>query len=129
MNGCWKSDPKERLRFIEIHERLKNLNKQPELDSPLPRPPALPAIVDHLTLRKMPPVEPAAVELAEDSDNYLKPNEPEQNADNHPQPDESGQNPDKYLQPDESGQNANKYLQPNVSEQDPNADYVTPLPY
>ncbi|VVC44016.1 Hypothetical protein CINCED_3A003180 [Cinara cedri] len=71
MNGCWKSDPKERLRFVDIHERLKNVTRQPELDSPLPRPPALPAIVDHLSLRKIP-----SEELL-DVDNYLQPDEPD----------------------------------------------------
>ncbi|KAE9525166.1 hypothetical protein AGLY_014410 [Aphis glycines] len=69
MNGCWKSDPKERLRFIDIHERLKNVTKRPELDSPLPRPPTLPVIVDHLSLRKMP-----SEELL-DVDDYLQPDE------------------------------------------------------
>ncbi|KAL4103464.1 hypothetical protein QTP88_018841 [Uroleucon formosanum] len=69
MNGCWKSDPKERLRFIDIYERLKNVTKRPELDSPLPRPPTLPVIVDHLSLRKMP-----SEELL-DVDDYLQPDE------------------------------------------------------
>ncbi|XP_050529113.1 tyrosine-protein kinase transmembrane receptor Ror-like [Daktulosphaira vitifoliae] len=69
MNGCWKSDPKERLKFSDIYERLKNVTKRPELDSPLPRPPALPAIVDHLSLRKIP-----SEELL-DIDNYLCPDE------------------------------------------------------
>jgi len=69
MNGCWKSDPKERLRFIDIYERLKNVTKRPELDSPLPRPPTLPVIVDHLSLRKMP-----SEELL-DVDDYLRPDE------------------------------------------------------
>lgn len=69
MNGCWKSDPKERLRFVDIYERLKNVTKRPELDSPLPRPPTLPVIVDHLSLRKMP-----SEELL-DGDDYLQPDE------------------------------------------------------
>jgi len=75
MNGCWKSDPKERLRFVDIHERLKNavskrLTAQAD-NNPLPRPPALPAIVDHLSLRKVP-----SEELL-DGDNYLQPDDPD----------------------------------------------------
>ncbi|XP_050435479.1 tyrosine-protein kinase transmembrane receptor Ror-like isoform X2 [Adelges cooleyi] len=69
MNGCWKSDPKERLRFSDIYERLKNVTKRPELDSPLPRPPALPAIVNHLNLRQY-----SSEELL-DVDNYLQPDD------------------------------------------------------
>lgn len=71
MNGCWKSDPKERLRFAEIYERLKNVTRRPQIDSSLPRPPALPVIVDHLSLRKMPSEEFL------DYENYLRPDEPD----------------------------------------------------
>ncbi|XP_025424056.1 tyrosine-protein kinase transmembrane receptor Ror-like [Sipha flava] len=73
MNGCWKSDPKERLRFVDVHDRLKNVTKRPELDSPLPRPPALPSIVDHLSLKKIPSEELLDVE------NYLRPDDPGNN--------------------------------------------------
>lgn len=75
MNGCWKSEPKERLRFADIYDRLKNVTRRPELDSPLPRPPTLPVIVDHLSLRKMP-----SEELL-DYDNYLRPDEPDHTVD------------------------------------------------
>lgn len=70
MNGCWKTDPKERPRFADVHDRLKNAAKRAELDSPLPRPPALPAIVDHLSLKKA-----ASEELLDDED-YLRPDRP-----------------------------------------------------
>lgn len=93
MRCCWKTEPRDRLRFPEICARLEEAFKGLSLDVDLPRPPAfpelsLPALPDELDLGYPGYTEPSEVDLEElaplrasgellDPENYLLPRAPD----------------------------------------------------
>lgn len=72
MRNCWKTEPKDRTCFAEIHEALRKASTSHQV-STLPRPPAFPVTVH-------PPVEIL------DADNYLQPLTPPGGAREYLQP-------------------------------------------
>lgn len=93
MRACWKSEPKDRIKFPEIYDRLKKAYEDKEFDRPSaasippPPPPPLPPSItnSNMTLSDAsgislprPPVFPISHFQSEreellDSDNYLAP--------------------------------------------------------
>ncbi|KAI5737649.1 hypothetical protein M8J76_015383 [Diaphorina citri] len=68
MNLCWKTEPRDRIKFPEIVERLA---KPIEEEIPLPRPPALPIATDHLSTIHRAPMYNSNEML--DEEQYLQP--------------------------------------------------------